>query len=247
MKIKKRVAVLFSGGLDSTYLIYKNLKEGNYVYPIRVEIVNNVAKSLIEKQRVNLLRDLFNVEFNNRIDDVNHIFSIDVTGRFGGLVFKQLPIWLNALLYSDLTKYDEIHLGYVMNDDAISYIDDIKKLFNSTKFLMHENKCKLVFPLTKYDKWTIKDSLPENYRQYVFSCEDPQISTGINIKINVGENKHNIRHYKPCGYCDPCKKIENTYKYQYNYESTEHVRRNKEFVTLISTFEPIKKLEYDGE
>lgn len=37
----KKVGVLFSGGIDSTYLIWKNLKEGNYVIPFYVEIINN--------------------------------------------------------------------------------------------------------------------------------------------------------------------------------------------------------------
>ena len=56
----KRVGVLFSGGLDSTYLVWKNLKEGNTVVPIYLEIANNEDKSKLEKNRIELLRKVFN-------------------------------------------------------------------------------------------------------------------------------------------------------------------------------------------
>jgi len=51
----KKVAVLFSGGLDSTYLVWKNLNEGNIVYPIYIEIENNITKTILEKNRIELL------------------------------------------------------------------------------------------------------------------------------------------------------------------------------------------------
>ena len=50
--MSKKVAVLFSGGLDSTYLVWKNLKDGNEVQPIYIEIQNNKVKSTIEKNRI---------------------------------------------------------------------------------------------------------------------------------------------------------------------------------------------------
>lgn len=50
--MSKKVAILFSGGLDSTYLVWKNLKEGNVVLPIYVEIENNEVKTTMEKKIV---------------------------------------------------------------------------------------------------------------------------------------------------------------------------------------------------
>lgn len=47
--MNKKVAVLFSSGLDSTYLIWKNLNEGNEVFPIYITISNNENKTILEK------------------------------------------------------------------------------------------------------------------------------------------------------------------------------------------------------
>ena len=50
--MSKKVAVFFSGGLDSTYLVWKNLSDGNTVLPVYVEIENNEVKTILEKNRM---------------------------------------------------------------------------------------------------------------------------------------------------------------------------------------------------
>ena len=53
--MSKKVGVLFSSGLDSTYLVWKNLKDGNTVVPIYIEIENNKRKTILEKNRIKLI------------------------------------------------------------------------------------------------------------------------------------------------------------------------------------------------
>lgn len=45
----EQVAILWSGGLDSTYLVYSALRAGSTVTPIYVQIHNNCEKPAYEE------------------------------------------------------------------------------------------------------------------------------------------------------------------------------------------------------
>lgn len=197
----KRVAVLFSGGLDSTYLIWKNLKDGNEVIPIYVEIENNETKSIIEKNRVKLLRNEFAKEFNSErrlIRDVEFAIKVSVHANEGSLYFKQVPIWLfSAVFLQGMDNVDEIQIGYVCNDDAISYLDDIQNIYKSYQTVSEPMK-PLAFPLTKKKKYDMAHELPKQYRDLIFSCEMAKI---------IGSKDAEIIKYEACCECVPCKHI----------------------------------------
>ena len=76
--MSKKVAVLFSGGLDSTYLVWKNLTDGNDVQPIYVEVENNQTKTILEKNRTDLLVQEFCKEFPGKIHDIRYMIKVNV-------------------------------------------------------------------------------------------------------------------------------------------------------------------------
>ena len=156
----KKVGVLFSGGLDSTYLIWKNLKEGNTVVPFYFEIENNGKKPMLEKNRIELLRNEFNEEFDGKVEYINYTLKIQVIESSSTLHFKQIPIWILGLLFGQDKGLSEIQIGYVMNDDAVSYLDDIKKIYESYSVISDE-LISITFPLYKYKKWQMLEELPE--------------------------------------------------------------------------------------
>lgn len=203
--MNKKVGVLFSGGLDSTYLIWKNLKEGNEVYPIYIEIGNNIYKSILEKNRIDLLYRKFEEEFDvngefdyqTRIHRADYGLKVDVNSHGDGLMFKQMPIWLFGMVFQCGNKLDEIQIGYVMNDDAISYINDIQKIYKSYQSIS-DKLIPLKFPLVKTSKYQMAAELPPQYFELVVSCENPRI---------VGSEEAPIVEYEPCCECDACKKI----------------------------------------
>ncbi|MDA3781517.1 MAG: hypothetical protein PF487_15015 [Bacteroidales bacterium] len=123
----KKVAVLFSGGLDSTYLVWKNLNDGNQLFPIYVEIENNYIKTILEKNRTELLYNEFSKEFNlsgnheKKIHDVHNVISVGLKANMCNIYFKQVPIWILAMMFCQNMDIDEIQIGYVGNDDVISY------------------------------------------------------------------------------------------------------------------------------
>jgi hypothetical protein len=219
--MSKSVAVLFSGGLDSTYLVWKNLKEGNRVYPIYIEISNNNEKVLLEKNRINLLFELFYEEFGFNINRIETILSVNVNHCcYGELMFKQMPIWIFGLLFYQ-ERIDEIQIGYVGNDDALSYLDDIQKIYNSYKTIYANNKLvPLKFPLKKAFKVEMAHELPSKYFNLIVSCENPTI-------INSNEK---IIKYKPCCECTACKRIINSDYYGMNSFPDyyrEEIKKNK--------------------
>jgi len=192
----KKVAVLFSGGLDSTYLVWKNLKDGNQVYPIYIEIKNNETKTILEKNRIELLFKEFSKEFDSSVHDIQYTASVGVNAREDSLYFKQMPIWLFSLMFMQSMNIDEIQIGYVSNDDAISYIKDIQKIYKSYQSICEPMK-PLVFPLTKFKKWSIFEELPEQYRKLIISCESAQIIS----------DDDEIIQYEPCCECGACRTI----------------------------------------
>ena len=192
----KRVGVLFSGGLDSTYLVWRNLEDGNEVVPIYIEISNNENKSKLEKNRIEALWKLFDDVYGNKIDRIVYSIKIDINAA-DNLTFKQVPVWVSGLVYSQNHGVQELQIGYVGGDDAIGHLDDIKKIYKSYQHICDRPLRNLVFPLKKEHKYNLMEDLPAIYRELLVSCEAPRLDN---------ENTEVIE-YTPCGYCPPCIKI----------------------------------------
>lgn len=190
--------ILFSGGLDSTYLVYKNLREGNIVYPIYLEILNNEDKVLIEKNQIKLLYNIFSNEYSN-IRPITFPMKFGAYNSFHELGLTQAPVWIFGMIYSGLlSNVDEIHVGYVMNDDAISFINDFKRIYMSFKGLLNVEMPPLQFPLFKTKKIEIFANLPEKYKELTITCEHPILN-----------NKGDKLTFNPCGHCDTCTRQKN--------------------------------------
>ena len=156
-----------------------------------IKIINNVNKTEQELQAINeLLNDL-------KIYDFNYKGIIAEVGiNDGNTVFSQLPMWLLGLLFQDNenSNYDEIAIGYIMNDDVISYLKEIKKMWKSFKSI-RLGKAKLKFPLIKHTKESIKNQIPIEVFNKTVWCENP------NVVVDKKSKK-----YEPCGYCHSCKR-----------------------------------------
>jgi len=200
----KRVGVLFSGGLDSTYLVWKNLSDGNTVVPIYIEIGNNKVKTVLEKNRISLLHKKFAKQFNTDkpysecpLKDIEFVLTVDVCAHEESLYFKQVPIWILGVLYCQGLEVDEIQIGYVGNDDAIAYLQDIQKIYKTYQ-LMSEKLIPLTFPLFKERKHDMAKVLPDEYFELIFSCENARI---------IGSEDAELVKYEPCCECTPCRTI----------------------------------------
>lgn len=174
----KRIAIFFTGGLDSTYLVYSALKSQYTVDLIYFEIENNHYKTQVEKfirnKIIEKLRDIEDFAQLLNVNDSHNVYNITTRST---LHMPQFPLFITTIGYLDLTKYDEIHLGYVMNDDAISFIPEIKKIYKTLIKLNYSEKpcAKLKFPLSKLSKEQLIKWLPNTLLQDVFYCESPRL------------------------------------------------------------------------
>ena len=88
---------MFSGGLDSTYLMYSALKRGYTVYPIVGNILGNVSKNKRENQVRSKLYSLFRKEFSNQLQPELRAVGIDLPDTETGI--HQSNIWIISILH----------------------------------------------------------------------------------------------------------------------------------------------------
>lgn len=172
---RKHVFVAWSGGLDSTYLIRELLDQGHRVSAGYIEITNNTTKTARELAAIEKLLklDYLKGDFHYKGKIVG--FGIEHYG--GAICLSQPLIWLMGLAYSidESEPYDEVALGYVMNDDAISYLDDIRKTYRGLQPMMRIKLPPLVFPLTRTKKNEMWEDLPYDVKDAVTWCEGPGV------------------------------------------------------------------------
>jgi hypothetical protein len=250
----KNVAVLFTAGLDSTFLVYKNLMEGHNVYPIYVEVANNVNKSLIEKQSIVRMYTQFKKEFGDKIRSPHRVTKVEIwQGWSTGLRFNQIPIWLFAMNFTGC-DYDEIQVGYVANDDAISYLDKIKETYKAMNWFYNdtEKRAELTFPISQVTKYEILQTLPYKYKELVYSCENPFVLDEYRVMEQdiAGDSRfkdhfletpkdgfYNYNMFEPCGDCDPCKKILNTEHLYSQYSGNQYIFKKLKSKQILNNYE----------
>lgn len=160
--------VSWSGGLDSTALIYRLLIDGHQVSAVYTEIKNNKSKTQRELKAIKSLCKILN-QYNfiylgkNSID----LHVVNTTGLF----LHQIPAWIHSLVYASPKECDGgVCIGYVMNDDAISFLDEIKSVWDSYR-VIKSHLPELIFPLSKVKKEELYQGLPEKIKKLITWCE----------------------------------------------------------------------------
>lgn len=187
----KRVLIPWSGGMDSTYLIKWYSDKGYDVYTGYINLVNNGLKSVIEQNTIEKLLPLME---KYRMYHLDTLFTINIVKtQSNSLSLSQPLLWLTPLAYNS-SFYDEVAIGYVMGDCAVSYLNDFQNIWESFKGLspFPDRWPELKFPLIKMKKDFIWQQLDDDIRKLCVWCENP-----IDDEI-LG--------YKICNDCVPCKR-----------------------------------------
>ena len=182
---KEKVLVAWSGGVDSTYLIDQYLSQGYEVHALPIKILNNTHQVAREmKARDTMIKRYFNKYNFMCLQSIE--ISFDQIGDC--LIYQQTPFWLMGLIISAKQDYKEVAIGYVMNDDAISHLEEIKQIWNSYAGIA-PSLPPLVFPLTKTKKEHAYERLPQELKSLVTWC------------ANETNDKDK------CGKCIPCSRM----------------------------------------
>lgn len=181
--------VAWSGGLDSTYLIWKAIQLGIKVDAAYFELVNNATKVKREQMAIGALLPYFNQNPNFKFLGTTVKFEIGNDHEVVGSYLQQVPIWLSSIVYSYNEKHNKIALGYVTGDDDISYLPEIQGIYAAVSKMFRTDKIpELVIPLRKISKWVELQELPHDIINSVTFCEEV---------LADGEDN--------CGKCAPCR------------------------------------------
>lgn len=184
--------VLWSGGIDSTFMILRLLELGHSVEAGYVEIQNNQVKTRSEQSAIALLQPLIKDKYPSQFKFHGTIYSARNYSRARGLLLRQLPYFIHALMVAPPTDFRA--LGYVGGDSAIKRLADIRKLYNSYRPL-HFNLAPLCFPIKQYKKEQIAEHLKEYYPSILQACW-------------WCERQAYSQTNRNCGECTPCKRAE---------------------------------------
>lgn len=213
--------VLFSGGLDSTYLLYYTLlhkrQSANVIY---LDGGQGGTKSSIEKQQrqkiLTLLEGLLaEQDLGVTVQDVTHRNPFTSGSNFaqsdrckgkGGL--PQAAAWIAETLKL-VGKETHVLIGYVPGDDAAFFWRDIKAAWDAMAVLLfRHDPIPLEAPLL--DSWVRKrqmfDALPEAILREIWICELP---------IDLNWDGETALHH--CGKCSACERAISE-RYQYYLE-----------------------------
>lgn len=160
--MSKNILVSWSGGFDSTYMIIDLLKKGNNVKAIQIQSPNLVA-SKIEVERTELI-----TPFLQKMGDFTHNIVYQEYGDVFPFCLPQLPIFLFNLSLASNVDTNKVNIGYVMNDDAISFLPEIKKIWKSLGLM--KKLPPLEFPLIKINKRDIISILMNEYKEIYDLC-----------------------------------------------------------------------------
>ena len=192
---KKSVFVLWSGGLDSTYMIQQYLALGHTVRAGYVEILNNTEKTVRELKAIECMTPLFKGDFS--YVGVVGKYSIETPENY---VFNQVTNLFIAL--HSVQRCDMIAIGYCMNDDILGWLGDVKKAYLAFKPLVNHLP-KLTFPLLKTSKVESMGNLAPELSHHITWCEAEAV-----ISPDTCE-------------CVPCRRMRNTFPYKNKLTSTQ--------------------------
>ena len=180
----------WSGGCDSTLLLYKLLKSGNKNvrtiainhHAIDAYIQNRTSRMMILRK---LARRWLKVKEHTELN-----IRPDCGGDWTHRSMGQPSIWqFNAITY--LGEKENLYLGYIKPDCIWHYRTELFTIFENV-CRISDRSGKLLLPLEWYSKGdVIKELIKVGLDKLVWWCEKP-----------ASEND-----FKPCGKCPPCKTV----------------------------------------
>lgn len=208
--MNKLPLIVFSGGLDSTYMLHLALSEGDvhtcyiqgnqHTYKIqselkaRQEIIRQLEELTGYKVINDTIVDVFGTEMISRVQQTDQYQNKYHKNNYPeDAIFQQMFVWLFGLtMIVSANKYSDVRMGLVMGDDISSYLQDIQQAWKSTQTFTSSQPTELTFPLRHVSKRRILREIPKSVLELVWVCELP-------IPNSEGTQ------YSPCDECISCR------------------------------------------
>lgn len=203
MSDRKIICIPYCGYSTDTYLIEENLKKGYYVMPF-IFNSNDLSKSVLHKFICAWNICYLATKYPNKII---YNFAYDtLLPKTNNKMFPYVNQITNSLfsineLYIPYIK--EFQLPYTMNHTGLSYISEMRRIFNTCTSIIYRPDCKrpiLNFPLIKYNKTEIEQQIDNNsmllsetdnkpYEYYIPFFDDKTNTLYLYFSLN-GTNDH---------------------------------------------------------
>lgn len=198
--------ILFSGGMDSSYLLHMALVEGD-VEVLYISGAQSQDKIRMEKIARRKIIDYLEKLTGNNVRK-EHSFS---TGEFAGgnenWAFRQAPMWLfGALNVVDSNKHSVLNIGYVAGDQIASNIPYISQAWDNLMIIAREEPVPIAFPLSLVRKSDILPKIDPEVFKMVWVCEMPVLPPdGPKVYDMDDSNDHVVAPiFVACGKCPAC-------------------------------------------
>jgi 7-cyano-7-deazaguanine synthase in queuosine biosynthesis len=191
---EKKPLLLFSGGLDSTYIAYKHFIKQEQFDIVYIDGRQSRRKIEVEEavrgEILNWLRK--HTEFSCYPRQHSAASTVDWSNATSA-GFRQAMAWfVCALEVVDPHVHSCVEIGYVAGDQISSNLDTLIAAWNALWPVakISDSVVPLKFPLRYTTKTEIMNHMPKDLYELTWVCELPKgdVRTG----------------YKPCGDCVPC-------------------------------------------
>lgn len=180
------VLIPWSGGIDSTYLLYSKLRDGIDVRTFYVRVGNNVVKTRHElRARRRLARTIKVMNLPGKWLSDSWRFNSSLVDGAALIHGPQTLIWLLHAAMNLKEDVQTVSIAFSVGDGAVYYTRDAEAVWGAYGGFFSGN-AKLEFPLLKWLRTDIVRRLPVDLLKDVWYCENPSPSE------------------KPCGKCDKC-------------------------------------------
>lgn len=217
------VLVPFSGGIDSFYVVHRELSKGNIVHTSYVKMTNNHYKTITELHfRAFWVKYLEN-KFPQTYKDLGVVSDVNVSNIQSLFSLVQTVMWI--LLSRPGGVYNKISLGVIVGDDPISFQEELNTLHNAVCALTRYKEPLLDWSYSKISKkeiWAYMKDLIINDKNlngsdsfvwnWFWTCETPVYKAPDDVSIQYSfqhpaienilyskEFKKNMVHIKPDG------------------------------------------------
>lgn len=194
--------ILFSGGMDSTYLLYSRLREGYmhqgllYVGSVDTHGIKANAELWARNRILSWLR----AKYPKFTFTPERPFNNVQFGGAEGRKFGQPISWLVGAMEIAHDTYSEVAIGYVIGDQVLQFADKMQAAWSALwSFTKHGDAVPLNFPLRSITKANIMDEMPLELYERTWVCEDP-----IDVLREYGDYEDGMHPYLQCGKCVPC-------------------------------------------
>lgn len=185
-EVKKPPLILFSGGLDSTYLLWQRLQTTN-VEVLYIRGPQGEDKTEMEDKARERIREWLCTKGKTPYSILK---TYDVEMPHGDQsqdnTFSQLLPWFYAALNKSTGyRHSCVEMAYVMGDQISYFLNDIARAWDTLAWAIKGAPVELKFPLIMKHKHAMIKEMPTELYNLIWYCELP-------------ENK------EACGKCPAC-------------------------------------------